>query len=129
MNSKLEKQLYEKYPKIFRQKDLPMTQTCMCWGVETGDGWYWLINNLCRSLQSDTDYNNAPQIEAVQVKEKFGTLRFYVNGANEETNAVIDFAEMLSASICEACGATGAKQNETGWIQTLCDKCRKDSVK
>ena len=38
--------LYEKYPKIFGEKDLPASQTCMCWGISVGDGWYWLIDNI-----------------------------------------------------------------------------------
>ena len=79
MNLKLESKLFSKYPKIFRQKDLSMQQTCMCWGVSTGDGWYKIIDMLCSFLQFDIDNNNYPQIEATQVKEKFGTLRFYYN--------------------------------------------------
>tara|TARA_R110002153_G_scaffold46642_2_gene131713 strand:- start:1695 stop:1805 length:111 start_codon:yes stop_codon:yes gene_type:complete len=29
-----QKEIFEKYPKIFRDKDKPMTETCMCWGLE-----------------------------------------------------------------------------------------------
>jgi hypothetical protein len=72
-----EKDILEKYPKIFRQKDLSMQQTCMCWGLECNSGWYPLIDKLCEMLQWDIDNNEYPQIEATQVKEKFGTLRFY----------------------------------------------------
>jgi len=129
MKSELQNKLYQKYPKIFKQKDLPMNQTCMCWGIDTGDGWYWLIDNLCSQLQWDTDHNNYPQIETVQVKEKFGTLRFYVNGSNEKQEAIISFAESLSGKICETCGSVdGVKQTE-GWINTLCKKCLDKSGK
>ena len=72
-----EEELLKKYPKIFRQKDLSMQQTCMCWGMECGSGWYPIIDKLCEMLQWDIDKNGYPQIEATQVKEKFGTLRFY----------------------------------------------------
>lgn len=34
MNIELQEKLFEKYPKIFRQKDLSMNETCMCWGIE-----------------------------------------------------------------------------------------------
>ena len=126
MKKELQDKLYQKFPKIFRQKDLQMTQTAMCWGVSTGNGWFWLINQLCSQLQWDIDRNSSPQIEAVQVKEKFGTLRFYVNGATEEQNAMIDLAELMSASICEQCGSTGEDVTQTkGWIMTLCASCRK----
>jgi hypothetical protein len=79
MRQELEDKLFNKYPKIFRQKDLDMTQTCLCWGIETPDQWYDMIDALCRQLQWDIDHNDYPQIEATQVKEKYGTLRFYYN--------------------------------------------------
>lgn len=61
---------------------------------------------------------------AVQVKEKFGTLRFYVNNHTDEQLAVIHFAELLSARMCEECGATRiAKTYREGWHSTLCDTC------
>ena len=34
-----EQELIKKHPKIFRQKDLPMTHTAMCWGIECGPHW------------------------------------------------------------------------------------------
>ena len=54
-----------------------MKETCMCWGIDTGDGWYDLIDTLCGLLQFNTDRNRCPQVEATQVKEKYGTLSFY----------------------------------------------------
>jgi len=102
----LQKQLFDKYPKIFGDHTKPMTQTCMCWGIETGDGWYDIIDTLCNALtytySTSTNLNEedgkrlgiapynfqdektvysyevpVPQLVADQVKEKFGTLRFY----------------------------------------------------
>ena len=57
--------LRKKYPKILK-----------C-GLDCSDGWIWLIGNLCSQLQWDADKNNCPQIVATQIKEKFGSLRFY----------------------------------------------------
>ena len=34
MKQELEEQLYKKYPKLFGERNLPMTQTCMCWGCD-----------------------------------------------------------------------------------------------
>jgi hypothetical protein len=95
----------------------------MCWGIECGDGWFNLIDNLCDLLQWDSDHNKYPQIEAVQVKEKFGTLRFYVNGTNLQQEGMISFAEYLSGSICERCGSMEDVSQTNGWIVTLCKKC------
>ena len=97
----------------------------MAWGIACGDGWYWLIDNLCENLQFQTDKNGDPQIVAAQVKEKFGGLRFYVNGASERQYAYISFAESLSFRICEECGTMNDITTEgISWTLTLCKECR-----
>lgn len=85
------------------------------------EGWFPLIDHLCSFLQFNTDYNREPQVEAVQVKEKFGGLRFYVKDATPEQYAVIAYVESLSTKTCEECGAPG-KQQGRDWIRTLCDE-------
>ena len=57
---------------------------------------------------------------AVQVKEKFGGLRFYVNRATDKHWNFISFAESMSYRTCEECGAVG-KTYTDGWHRTLCD--------
>jgi len=61
------------------------------------------------------------QVVAAQVKEKFGTLRFYVNGGDDTTRGMIQMAEAMSACTCEDCGAPGTTGGH-GWIRTLCPK-------
>ena len=118
MNTELQNKLFKKYPKLFRQRELSMQETCMCWGIACGDGWYWLIDNLCNyiSLMDKT-------VEATQVKEKFGTLRFYTNCGSDEIDAAISFAGLLSGKICEVCGSTDAKVRGKGWLMARCDTC------
>ncbi len=124
MNKENTEKLFAKYPKIFVQHSLSPQETAMCWGIDCGDGWFWLIDNLCSHLQFDIERNNHSQIEAVQVKEKFGDLRFYTNHADESQQSMINFAEFLSNSICENCGSTNnVSQNNKGWINTLCKHC------
>jgi hypothetical protein len=57
---------------------------------------------------------------AVQVKEKFGGLRFYVQAATDAHYKYISFAESMSYRTCESCGAPG-KTYTDGWHTTLCD--------
>jgi len=145
MKEELEKKLFDKYPEIFVQKDLPMTQTCMCWGISCGDGWYNIIDNLCsmimnhnrnlnRSIEYDIEKGKAteadlvPVIQATQVKEKFGGLRFYTNSTDEYVEGLVGMAEAMSECTCEECGNIGS-QNENGWIVTLCDPCRMERDK
>lgn len=84
MNKENTKKLLEKYPKIFAQHKLDPSQTCMCWLFECDDGWYDLLNMLCSHIQFDIEKNGYPELEAVQVKEKFGTLRFYTTGVRKK---------------------------------------------
>jgi hypothetical protein len=66
-----------------------------------------------------------PQVIATQVKEKFGTLRFYYSGGDDVVSGIERMAESMSAVTCETCGAPGT-QNTQGWIKTLCESHRKN---
>ena len=63
------------------------------------------------------------QVVAIQVKEKYGGLRFYYSGGDDYIHGIVAMAENLSDITCEQCGKPG-KQNKEGWIVTLCDDCR-----
>lgn len=60
-----------------------------------------------------------PQVVAVQVKEKFGTLRFYYDGGDQYVRGIDSMAESMSARTCEVCGNPG-KVYHNGWVTTLC---------
>ena len=62
-----------------------------------------------------------PQVVASQIKEKYGTLRFYYYGGDDYVDGVVAMAEYLSGLTCETCGAPG-KSRGGGWIRTLCDE-------
>jgi pyruvoyl-dependent arginine decarboxylase (PvlArgDC) len=57
-----------------------------------------------------------------QVKEKFGTLRFYYTGGDEHISGMVRMAESMSAVTCESCGNPG-EQTRGGWIKTTCKPC------
>ena len=126
MKKELQEKLYNKYPLIFQQKDLSMKETCMCWGISCFDGWYWIINRLCNSIQSYIDQNDhlkIEQVQATQVKEKFGRLCFYYRGGDGDIRGMVSLAELMSYHICEECGFTENVGHTKGWIYTLCEKC------
>lgn len=60
------------------------------------------------------------QVIVRQVKEKFGTLRFYYDGGDDEISGMVRMAESMSGFMCEECGAPGELRHG-GWIRTLCD--------
>lgn len=55
----------------------------------------------------------------VQIKEKFGTLRLYMDKSNDFARGIEMFAEAMSATVCEVCGNLG-KTHRIGWHNTLC---------
>ena len=64
-----------------------------------------------------------PQVTLDQVKEKFGTLRFYYSGGDDYISGLVSMAESMSAVTCEECGKPGT-QTQGGWIKTVCTKHR-----
>jgi hypothetical protein len=132
MKQELDEQLCKKYPLIFKNRHGDMKETLMCWGFECGDGWYQILDSLCGNIQHYIDWKNksvaagykdwtpVPQVVAVQVKEKFGGLRFYYDGGDEHISGMVRMAESWASHTCEECGAPG-KHRSGSWIRTLCD--------
>lgn len=89
--------------------------------VESGPGWWPIL------LKLDQDIAKlAPDYQVLQVKEKFGGLRYYIGGVpadvSDSVYALIDAAERESYQTCEECGEPGHERGG-GWIKTLCDGC------
>lgn len=90
---------------------------------ECGDGWCDLLVDLCMKIQIhlfSMSENDAKQIKVDQVKEKYGTLRFYMNSYDEKIESYIREAEIRSANTCEVCGAFGEVRGD-GWLYCSCE--------
>jgi hypothetical protein len=132
MKKELEEKLFNKYPEIFKQKNLSPQETSMCWGIDCDNGWYSLIDGLCAFIQMLVETQKLPQVEAVQVKQKFASLRFYINSGTDEIYNIIHFAEDLSTKICEHCGSMNEVSRYTSpcsWIISLCKLCQEENEK
>jgi len=130
MNKELELKLVQKYPTILKDYGGDMKKTCMHFGMECGDGWYDLLDDLLSKL----DYlskNSGVQVITDQIKEKFGTLRFYYSTVvktdlnldiivSKIVYDVVSVAEKQSAYICENTGEDGVICSRLGWLKTLC---------
>ena len=119
MDKQLQEKLFEKYPKIFKQRHLPNTETSMCYGIQCPDNWYDLIDTLCACIQQYIQFKDNEidkEIEkfkgslyprefkriicqATQVKTKFNMLRFYVTGRDDYIKGLIQMAENMSLKI------------------------------
>lgn len=84
--------------------------------VGVSDGWFQILLNLSVALEALGE-----DITITQIKEKFGGLRFYVDGCSNTAWKLIEEAEELSETTCEVCGEPG-KSRGGGWISVLCDK-------
>ena len=100
MNKSFEEQIYAIDPVFFRQQDLDMTQTCMCWGIECGDGWFEPIKRFveCVALLNKMCQPFGVAIVADQIKSKWADFTCYWNivpldeddNSNNENDRQID---------------------------------------
>ena len=63
-----------------------------------------------------------PQVTLDQVKEKFGTLRFYYSGGDDIIDGMVRMAESMTGVTCEECGNVGERRGG-GWVHTYCTPC------
>lgn len=111
MNRKLD-ELKAKYPTWFQRP---------FYGFQCEDGWYKLVQKLLEELEvMGMDEN----FRVLQVKEKFGGLRFYTQGASQEAAQRIEEVCQDSYSVCERCGTRENVTTEGIWVLTLCKDCR-----
>ena len=127
MKQELDRLLCEKYPKMMVNRNKNMQETCMCWGFECGDGWFNILDQLMGNIQHHIDWKNrkeevVAQVTLDQVKEKFGTLRFYYSGGDDAIDGMVRMAESMSGVTCEECSAP-AQTHGPGWIRTICEPC------
>lgn len=134
-----------RFPILFQHRKLSMQETCMCWGIECPKGWYHILEQLCTALEfynMEFTKNYGIAIISDQVKEKFGTLRFYFTIREVDENGVainntdelpadlenkvriakdylemlaqeaIDEAESMTENTCAQCGIPLDKENK-----------------
>ncbi|WP_162820443.1 hypothetical protein [Microvirga calopogonii] len=93
--------------------------------AECMGGWRNLLVDLIRKIDAHVQGEwrkgdeDLPGFQVTQVKEKFGTLRFYCWGSDDQIDAWIEEAEEASANTCELCGKEG-KIYGHGWYMTRC---------
>ena len=123
MNDDLQVSLFKDFPELYQ--DMESSRTVFIF--ECGDGWYRLIRELSeklvdiiKSLKFDPDLPP----KASQVKEKYGSLRFYMYWSTDEMETLINSYENLSEKICEICGSMGEINTKRNWLSCRCDNHR-----
>lgn len=162
-----EKSVSEDLQELLNQKEIVLP---IQFGIECGDGWYMLLDELMAEIQNHLEnenrnresafkykwmwnlsfklrirtsakqktlraigewiYDKAPkggtphiEINIVQIKEKFGGLRFYYSGGDHYIDGLSSLAESMSYRICETCGSTKNVGQTRGWITIMCQEC------
>jgi hypothetical protein len=122
-----QRRLKKRFPLVFRAFDPDRRRRGTPLGertIECGPGWYALVARLARRLEAQIERlprTSQRQVFCVQVKEKFGGLRFYMSATTTSMRATIDRATEESFHVCEDCGHPGKPRRRRGWVATLCD--------
>ena len=141
MNNEKAERLTMFYPMLFRKDNGEIRSVYESFPFECGSGWFELINELCQEISTIVRESNKevwPRV--VQVKEKFGGLRFYISNTDfsvakinesekialdaviEKINQLIIDAQSKSFVTCEDCGLPG-KCYSSSWIHVKCPAC------
>lgn len=120
-----------KYPSLFTGPNI---------GLGAGVGWWPALEACFAEIDAVLIAYPGLDFNAVQIKEKFGGLRFYYDlyrsdscelSEAQEAEArgkiyeAVETAERVAAAACEVCGQPG-KRRGGNWIRTLCDEHAKD---
>lgn len=134
--------IISKYPDLFEKQ---ISFSC-------GEGWSWLIDNLCEKITNYVEHKNYPMknfnqltgfnieepepenkisVTISYMREKFGVLDVFAKIKNDDEECTIgdeiwsyiSFAAHLSTKICEKCGTTQHIGSTSGWIRNICVDC------
>jgi len=91
--------------------------------LSIGQGWFCIMWDLCVTLEGIARQRleaGYPPMRIVQVKEKFGELRCYLENGSQEADDLAMAVRKRSWTICEVCGKPGNACVIRSWFKTLC---------
>ncbi|MCY1536128.1 hypothetical protein D9M68_715710 [compost metagenome] len=110
MKKELRELLKDRYPAVYRD----------CTGWAFSDGWFGILNVLGEQLTNIASTEKRAPTAIIYMKEKYAQLSIFADGATSRDYQAIEFAEAMSAVICEACGKPGRMVKRGGWYSTMC---------
>lgn len=108
MSPDLTENLYAAFPNLYGIGRTRMQDVDMRWGFECGDGWYQILFDLSQALNGYKALHPENNFRVVQVKAKFGQLRFYLDNPPDATmSKMIADASTCAGRTCEITGKAG----------------------
>jgi len=90
-------------------------------------GWHKLFLQMCEDIREPLiKHNFLNEMRIIQLKEKYGEIRCYVNGVPKEVETIIENYSFISSQVCCHCGKPATKLSR-GWICPYCNECLKDT--
>lgn len=120
------KSVVNKYPRVFADIHTDVMS-------EIPTGWTALVEELCSRLDSnfnEHDPNQTTVFDVMQIKEKFGSLRFYhhIETTNDSLywriKSLIHECEVKSQFTCQYTGKPGELCMKDKWLMVLCEEKR-----
>lgn len=111
------KALCEKYPFLKIDDDYVSTKLDMM-----PEGWREAFGEqMCEEIRKQLEREDDKEFAVLEIKEKYGALRFYHTGS-AEIDDIVDKYEAISERTCIICGKPATKISR-GWICPYCDNC------
>jgi hypothetical protein len=103
MNSDKTSELYERFPRLYRERTAPLESSGMGWGFQCEDGWYKIIYEMSKKIDKiSTEGEFAPAITLVS-KHEDGTLYIAVRNLTPPIADIVTRATEQSRLTCELC--------------------------
>jgi hypothetical protein len=116
--------LIEKYQHLFtKDEKRPLAKFK---NFECSIGWYKILEHLISHIDHYFKHKYKgvpPEFSILQVKEKFGGLRVYIQGGDDVVYELIRFTEGLALNTCEFCGSNQNIKHSRGYMSTACPHC------
>lgn len=123
MKAELVKKLIDRFPCINTENNIGLQWGSVC---DIGDGWFKLIAELLEAIEDiyqNSNLSMEDDFTVTQIKEKYGTLRFYASSTLKEVQDLIDLYEAKSETVCEDCAKAGSLHVRSDYFLTLCEHC------
>lgn len=113
------------FEKLVKDYPLPFANS-RCKYMACGPGWEVLLRRLIVAIHMHLQAKPkiAKNFAINDIKEKFGSLRFYYDGGDAHIEKLVEEAEFWSARTCDVCGQPGILAGQH-WLQTVCPEHKK----